>query len=85
MPFVSCMLLECVCGILKVREMNLEIKQPRLVVRCWGGIISRRARIRRQRKCVCSSGKKKIVQCLLKGEHAGFIRWAALLRVRARA
>ena len=51
---------------------------------CWGGIISRRARIRRQRKCVCSSGKKKIVQCLLKGEHAGFIRWAALLRVRAR-
>ena len=34
MPFVSCMLLECVCGILKVREMNLEIKQPRLVVRC---------------------------------------------------
>ena len=80
MPFVSCMLLECVCGILKVREMNLEIKQPRQS--CWGGIISRRARIRRQRKCVCSSGKKKIVQCLLKGEHAGFICWAALLRAR---
>ena len=64
MPNVECLDL----GILAWSECAL-FKKGTQDQKSTRGIISRGARIRRQRKCVCSSARK-IVQCLLKAEHA---------------